>query len=105
MMSELQTSHEDQGPVDINLEVCLDRQRAAYLAEPNPGLEQRKRDLQALKSLLVDNRDAIVAAIAKDYGNRSVHETMLAEVLMVLDGISFLVQKAEEMDAGTEAQN
>lgn len=67
---------------------CLLLQREAYLSAPNPSLQQRKEDLQSLKRLLADNRDAIAEAISKDFGNRSQHETMLAEVLMVLDGIN-----------------
>lgn len=88
MTSEAQAQNADRGTSDSGLAACLERQRAAYLAEPNPGLEQRRRDLQGLKRLLSDNRAAIAAAIAKDYGVRSYHETMLAEVLMVLEGIS-----------------
>lgn len=87
MTSEAQALHQDQGPGAIDLAACLEKQRTAYLADPYPSLEQRRRDLQGLKSLLADNREAIAAAIAKDYGHRSSHETMLAEVLMVLDGI------------------
>lgn len=88
MTSEAQVSHDDQNDSEFDLVTCLEKQRAAYLADPCPSLEQRRRDLQALKSLLADNRDAITAAVSKDYGNRSYHETMLAEVLMVLDGIA-----------------
>jgi coniferyl-aldehyde dehydrogenase len=71
------------------LSKCLESQRLAYHADPNPGLEQRKQDLLALKKMLGDNREAIADAISKDYGNRSHHETMLAEIIMVLDGLNF----------------
>ncbi|MBT8071575.1 MAG: coniferyl aldehyde dehydrogenase [Xanthomonadales bacterium] len=74
------------------LRQCLELQKAAYNADPVPTLEQRKRDLLALKSMLGDNREAIADAISKDYGNRSRHETMLAEVIMVLDGLNFAVK-------------
>ena len=71
------------------LKTCLQRQRDAYFADPVPDLEQRKKDLLALKNMLAENREIIIDAINADYGNRSRHETMLAEVIMVLDGFNF----------------
>ena len=76
-----------QDTIKAELDTCLQMQREAYLADPAPGLEQRKKDLQNLARMLGDNREAIAEAISKDYGNRSYHETMLAEVIVVLDGI------------------
>jgi coniferyl-aldehyde dehydrogenase len=66
---------------------CLERQRAAYLADPVPSREQRVADLKALAALLKDNREALVAAINRDYGNRSDFETLFTEYFVVLDGI------------------
>jgi coniferyl-aldehyde dehydrogenase len=37
---------------------------------------------------LIDNRDAIVDAINKDYGNRSRHESLFAEIFSIIDGVS-----------------
>lgn len=65
----------------------LARQRAAYLAHPVPSLDERKSDLKKLQALVRDNRDAIVAAISADYGHRSTHETLFAEIFPVLDGV------------------
>jgi coniferyl-aldehyde dehydrogenase len=64
---------------------CLDRQRAAYLAAPEPTPAERLADLKSLSSLLKDNRDALVAAINADYGNRSTFETLFAEYFVVLE--------------------
>ena len=64
------------------------KQRRAWLDGPAPGLEQRRQDLLTLKRLLTENLDAIVAAINEDYGNRSRHETLFAEVIAVADGIN-----------------
>ncbi len=68
---------------------CLEHQREAYFADPVPDLEQRNKDLLALKSMLAENREAIIAAINKDYGNRSPQETLLAELIIAIDGINF----------------
>ncbi len=84
--------HNYQDATRSELTTCLEQQRAAYHANPNPNLEQRKKDLHTLKNMLSENREAIVTAISEDYGNRSRHETMLAEVIMVLDGFNFAMK-------------
>ncbi|MGQ0709038.1 MAG: coniferyl aldehyde dehydrogenase [Rhodoferax sp.] len=69
------------------LEATLALQRAAYLAHPYPSYAERRADLQQLRRFLQDHRDAIVDAIHKDYGNRSRHETLFAEVFPAVDGV------------------
>jgi coniferyl-aldehyde dehydrogenase len=68
-------------------ETCLEVQRAAYLADPNPAHVQRVADLESLARMLKENQAAIVDAIRCDYGNRSEFETLFAEFFVVLDGI------------------
>ncbi|MCW8871567.1 MAG: hypothetical protein OQK01_03000, partial [Xanthomonadales bacterium] len=77
-------------PTDIAdmLKASFQKQRGAYLADPIPDAEQRKQDLLALKSLLIENREAIIDAISQDYGNRSRHESLFAEIIAVSDGIN-----------------
>jgi len=87
VLQDIQDTHQDE--TDIELTTCLQLQRDAYHDKPIPDLDQRKKDLLALKNMLADNREAIIDAINSDYGNRSRHETMLAEVIMVLDGLNF----------------
>ncbi len=78
-----------QDSTNTKLTKLLRRQREACLADPVPDLEQRKKDLLALKSMLTDNQEVIIDAINADYGNRSRHETLLAEFIMVIDGLNF----------------
>lgn len=75
--------------VDIPAEfqLCFERQRAAYLDTPEPSYAQRLADLRTLARMLKENRDALVAAINQDYGNRSEFETLFAEFLVVLESI------------------
>ena len=70
------------------LNASFQTQREAYLADPVPDYDQRKLDLLALKKMLNENRDEIIEAINQDYGNRSRHESLFAEVIAVLDGIN-----------------
>lgn len=80
------------GRAEADISTMLGRdfaaQRAAYLEAPTPGYQQRRDDLKALKRLLMDNHQAITTAISEDYGNRSRHESLFAEVIAVADGIN-----------------
>ncbi len=90
VMNDLPGTKPDQITDELN--DSLQQQRKAYFADPAPDLEQRKADLLALKRMISENTDAIVDAINKDYGNRSRHETLLAEVILTLDGINFAMK-------------
>lgn len=70
------------------LRAAFQKQRAAYLADPIPDAAQRKQDLLALKNMLIENREEIIGAISRDYGNRSRHESLFAEIIAVSDGIN-----------------
>lgn len=50
---------------------CFDLQRSAYLAQPAPAYAERLADLETLTRLLKENREALIDAINRDYGNRS----------------------------------
>ncbi len=74
------------------LHQAFDLQRQAYLAAPVPNYSERKQDLQRLKSMLSDNREAIIDAICQDYGNRSRHESLFAEIIAVTDAINDVIK-------------
>lgn len=65
----------------------LERQRAAFLREGPPDAARRRQALARLGGAVRAERDAIVAAIAEDFGHRSRHETLLAEVMGSLEAI------------------
>ena len=70
---------------------CLAKQRAAYFANPVPTVAERKADLRTLQRFIRENKDALCAAISADYGNRSKHETLLAEIFPATDGIDHVI--------------
>ena len=64
---------------------CHARQVAAYKKNRNPGYDERVADLRSLHRLVVDNHDALVDAVNKDFGCRCSFETKFAETLMAQD--------------------
>ncbi|WP_298409033.1 coniferyl aldehyde dehydrogenase [Janthinobacterium sp.] len=77
---------------NAGLAAALALQRAACRAHPLPTLAERKRDLHTLQRFLREHTDALCAAISADYGNRSHHETLLAEIFPAIDGIDHVVK-------------
>jgi coniferyl-aldehyde dehydrogenase len=69
------------------LQAALELQRRACARDPVPGYDERRADLAALRRFIVENREALIDAVNRDYGTRSRHETLFAELAPVLDGI------------------
>jgi coniferyl-aldehyde dehydrogenase len=80
-------------PTPSPLEAALALQRQAYLAHPVPTLVERKMDLRTLQRFVREHKEALCEAISADYGHRSRHETLLAEVFPVVDGIDHVIKK------------
>ena len=78
------------------LEETLKLQRDAFLAAPSPSFAERKDDLLTLQRFVRDNRDALVDAISQDYGIRSRHETLFAEIYSVIDGVDHTIKHLKE---------
>lgn len=85
------TRSANSSPSD-ELHATLQLQREAYLANPVPGFDERKADLLQLRAFVRDNREALVTAVNADYGNRSRHETLLTEILTVIDGVDHVLK-------------
>jgi coniferyl-aldehyde dehydrogenase len=75
--------------VDVTaaLQAALQLQRGACAADPVPSYRQRRADLATLRRFVVENREALIEAVNRDYGSRSRHETLIAELVPVLDGL------------------
>jgi len=86
----------EQASLHERLKAALALQRAAYLAHPVPTLEERTQDLRTLQRFIRENRNDICAAISADYGHRSLHETMLAEIFPAIDGINHVLKHLRE---------
>jgi coniferyl-aldehyde dehydrogenase len=65
----------------------LQMQRNAFAAERYPSLPQRLDRLARLQRLLTDHEMRLAEAISADFGHRSRHETVIAEVFIVRSAI------------------
>ena len=79
-----------QSQQQINqLEPLLAAQRAAYRSNPMPAAEQRRAWLKALRTLILDEKQALIDAASSDFSNRAANETLLAEIMPSLHGIDY----------------
>ena len=62
------------------LSAILEGQRELFLRDGPPSLKQRRADLARLRQAIKDSADRIADVISADFGNRSRHESLLAEV-------------------------
>ena len=78
------------------LEDLLQRQRAAYLAQPVRRFSERHADLRQLQTFIRDHKDALVAAVNADYGHRSAHETLFTEVFPVINAVDHTLKHLQK---------
>jgi coniferyl-aldehyde dehydrogenase len=77
--------------IDSGLTAILARQRAAFLRDGPPSLQERKRDLNKLKQAILKREEAFVAALDADFGHRSRDETMLFDIGSTVSAINYLL--------------
>ncbi|MEI8326725.1 MAG: coniferyl aldehyde dehydrogenase [Betaproteobacteria bacterium] len=69
------------------MKTLFDLQRAAFAKDSFPDLAVRLDRLARLKALMVEHEEAMAQAISADFGQRSRHETLIAESFIVLSDI------------------
>jgi coniferyl-aldehyde dehydrogenase len=104
-MSMLDTAAAPNGVGDddkaaINgLYAAFDVQRAAFAANRNPSLDERRARLHALMGMLVANRARIADALASDFGAHPVPASDLIEVFGPLGRAQYVLDHLEEWTA------
>lgn len=81
-------SHIEQTMIEQTLQDCFQLQRTSFHQHGIESNAQRKQHLLNLKAMINNHREAIVEALNRDYGNRSRHETLLAEIITATDDIN-----------------
>ncbi len=75
------------GPADI-----LSLQRSDFLRAGAPELSERLADIRKLRDAVRQQSEEIAAVISADFGNRSVHETMVADIWPALASARHVLQ-------------
>src|SRR3954468_17404662 len=78
------------------LEQIVERQRAAFLADPYPSLEERLALLEALAGMVMSHRTQIQEAMSADFG---VHPTVATDLIEVLGVAGRAAYAAEHLEA------
>jgi coniferyl-aldehyde dehydrogenase len=93
---------------DLQPAELLSLQRQAFLRAGAPTLGQRKADIKKLMEAVKREAGGIAAAISADFGSRSRHETLLADVWPVLASARYTLRhlslwmKPERVPVGLE---
>jgi coniferyl-aldehyde dehydrogenase len=68
----------------MHLQTMLTRQQDAFEMEPFPSLHVRHDRLDRIRRLLKDKQEMLCAAISRDFGHRSPHETTMLEIVPLM---------------------
>src|SRR5947209_6689245 len=85
--SRISSSSDKGAPAKEDMRETLRRMQAAQRASRAPSYEARMAMLERLEQTLLRRKDAITAAISKDFGNRSKHETLIADIFVTVSAI------------------
>ena len=91
----------DDGAAIAELEEVVARQRAAFLADPFPSLEERRQLLGALAGMLMSHRTQIQQALSSDF---AVHPPLAADLIEVLGPAGRAVYAAEQLPGWMEPE-
>jgi coniferyl-aldehyde dehydrogenase len=84
----------DDAAAIAELQEIVGRQRAAFLADPFPSLEERQQLLGTLAGMLMSHRGQIQQAMSSDFG---VHPSLAADLIEVLGPVGRAVYAAEQV--------
>ena len=91
----------DDGAAIAELEEAVARQRAAFLADPFPSLEERQQLLGAVAGMLMSHRTQIQQALSSDF---AVHPPLAADLIEVLGPAGRAVYAAEQLPGWMEPE-
>lgn len=83
-------AHMNEEQQQINyLHDVFTKQKAAYALAPYPTKETRRANLDKLAAVLRKYKDELADALNTDFSCRSKDETLLAEIMVTLEGIKY----------------
>ncbi len=75
--------------VENQLRASLAKMKAAYTRNPAPTEKERVDRLNRLHNAILEYKDRLIAAVDRDFGGRAEAETLMIELLPVLEGIRY----------------
>lgn len=89
-------------PEPADLSAALNQIRSAARGKPAPPFEARLDALERLERALLRRKDALCDAVSRDFGSRSRHETMSAEIFIAVEAIGYVRRHLEEWMSPSE---
>ena len=71
------------------MQALLERQRSDFINEGHVSAETRIARLDKAIDLIFDNKDQLVEALSKDFGNRSNHQSLMSDIFSTLEALKF----------------
>lgn len=84
-------SGKNETPVQV-----LERLKSAHRKNGAPTYAQRVERLEKLEEVLLAKKDDIAAAISSDFGNRSKHESLVAEIFVTVQHVRYVKERLHE---------
>lgn len=81
------------------LEAALALQKKAFLKNQRPSLEERKANIGKIPGMVIANREAIVEAMNKDFGNHPKAAVDLVEILGVAGRAAYVLSQIDKWTA------
>lgn len=76
----------------LSLTQMLIKQRSSYRAHPVPAYKIRAEHLKSLKAAILIYQAELVQALNRDYGNRSVDDSMISDILPCINNINYTLK-------------
>jgi coniferyl-aldehyde dehydrogenase len=87
--TDVETAPRGAAGSEISLDKAFARLKEGFAREPNPSIGERMRNLDRLEKMVLRHKDALADAARRDFGNRSKHETYIAEVFMTVEAVRY----------------
>lgn len=78
------------------LQATYKKQYEASRKDAYPSIQERANNLEKLAQLLENNKERICEAISKDYGGRSINESMLLELMPLLGSVTYAKKRLKK---------
>jgi coniferyl-aldehyde dehydrogenase len=91
MASNLYSASDDQQEICLVDEV-LPMQKSAFSKDPYLSAQTRIDDLVKLKAVIIEHQEALVQAMSKDFGCRSVDDSKIGDLMPTIMGINYAIK-------------